>query len=413
MNAAGDADLPPFAVIAAALRKTTERLTREIASPQAEPPDWNEFEWRVARAVCAMHGISALLATRLLWRGPPDWLAFLREQHTQTLACSERIGEVLARLDDAARRAGVSCVALKGSAVRALSLHLPGERPMGDIDLLIRPDDVAAAARVIESLDYEAAFSSRRHRVFMPRHSRPTQSYGEHVDNPLRIEVHERVFEPLPVQVVDITSSLWPSRCRPGLNPYATFPALMRHILLHTSGNMRANAMRFLQLYEIAVFARRMDDGDWSELLGGNPRTGWWVYPALSMAERYAPGSVPRHVLDAFAEVCPRRLRAYHDARCVYDLSWSNLRITAMPGVAWSRSWADAWRFARNRFFPTRQARKEVAQALATLPNLANTEWYGVSRARRALRWLVSRPPRAQTISSVRAALSAGRDAQH
>ena len=44
-------DLPPFRVIAAALRTTTERLVREVVEPQDAPPQWNEFEWAVARAV--------------------------------------------------------------------------------------------------------------------------------------------------------------------------------------------------------------------------------------------------------------------------------------------------------------------------------------------------------------------------
>ena len=56
--------VPPLGEIAAALRKTTERLAREVAEPRAAPPDWTGLEWGVARAAVSMQGIAFLLATK-------------------------------------------------------------------------------------------------------------------------------------------------------------------------------------------------------------------------------------------------------------------------------------------------------------------------------------------------------------
>ena len=69
--------LPPFKVLAAALRRTTERLACELADSTDSEPTWSEIEWAVARSVAAMQGISTLLANNLVWAGPPAWLAFL------------------------------------------------------------------------------------------------------------------------------------------------------------------------------------------------------------------------------------------------------------------------------------------------------------------------------------------------
>jgi hypothetical protein len=406
--------LPGFAVIAGALRETTERLVREIVSPRAEPPAWNEFEWGVARAVCALHGISALLAPRLLWRGPPDWECFLQDQQRQTLARHVLIGERLAALDRAAAQAGLRYVALKGSALREFSVHHPGERPMGDIDILVRPGDAPLAAQVVESIGYAPAFQARRHDVFEP-HERAAASnyYAEHVSSPLRIELHQRVGESLPVTVVDITASLWPADTRAGANPYASLTALLRHLCLHAAGNMRANAMRFLQLYDCALLARRMGESDWRSLLGAEPRdTAWWIYPALAMADRYVPQSIPGGVLAEFAQACPRRLRARFEHCEVSDVSWSNLRIAALPGVEWARSFGEMLRFARKRVFPSREDVDELHRGLHTNPSIEHSRWYRGSQAARIVRWATGRPPRVQTMASVRAALSAGRGGQ-
>ena len=64
-------EVPPFKVLAAALRKTTEHLAKELAAPTDSPPRWTELEWAVARSVAAMQGISTLLENNLRWLGPP------------------------------------------------------------------------------------------------------------------------------------------------------------------------------------------------------------------------------------------------------------------------------------------------------------------------------------------------------
>jgi hypothetical protein len=156
-------DLPPYKTLAAALRKTTEHLARELAWPTEQPPDWNELEWGIARAAAAMQGTTVLLANRLRWRGPPAWQSFLARQRQQSVLRDEVISQLLCRIDSAARDAGLSCVALKGSALRALELYASGERPMGDVDLLVRESDADAAAAVMDGLDYVRISTAPRH----------------------------------------------------------------------------------------------------------------------------------------------------------------------------------------------------------------------------------------------------------
>jgi hypothetical protein len=405
-----DVALPEFSVIESSLRRTTERLTREIAEPQKHAPDWSEFEWAVARAVSSMHGISALLATRLQWNGPPSWNDFLHEQRVQTLACYDRVGHVLARLDRAARTAKLPYVALKGSAIREIGLHHPGDRPMGDIDLLVQPSDFEHTKAIINSVGYRTAHLARRHQTFLPVSASQPHSYGEHIDNPLRIELHARISERLPFDEVDITAQVWPADAQPGNNAYPNLVAMVRHLLLHVCGNLRANAMRFLQIYEIALLVRRLSSSDWATLMGPDPRTNaWWQYPPLSLAARYMPGSVPESVLAEAATACHRRLRLRAERWEVSDVSWSNLRIRALPGIEWARTPVEGIRFAKNRVAPSRSALSELRDGVESSPSLRSSSWYKSSQLRRIFVWSFGRPPRVQTMASVRAALKAGK----
>jgi hypothetical protein len=224
--------MPPLKDVAATLRKTTEYLAREVVRSSESPPSWTPFEWAIARCAAAIQGISTLLANNLRWRGDWAWQEFLAEQRTQSVLRDERIGELLRRVDAATQSARIACVGLKGAALRALGLYGPGERPMGDVDLLVCRDDLAGIAVVMRDLGYAEVFTTRRHVSYEPTDKLPTHCFGEHVDNALGIEVHPLVAEPLPVRMVDITSLLRSADQRPGLNPYPSSAALLLHLHL-------------------------------------------------------------------------------------------------------------------------------------------------------------------------------------
>jgi hypothetical protein len=399
--------LPPFKVLAAALRRTTEHFAYELADSTDSEPTWNEIEWAVARSVAAMQGISTLLANSLVWAGPPAWLAFLAEQREQSVLRHERIGALLATIDAAMRERGVACVALKGAALRSLDLYRPGERPMGDVDLLVASGALQRVAAAMADIDYVEAFAIQRHRVYEPRHKTAPRGFGEHVDNPLKIEVHTAIAESLPVRSVDVTEELQRGGARPGLNNYPDLVSLLLHLLLHAAGNMRAHALRHVQLHDIALVASLLYENDWQTLLG-QPRDRerrWWLFPPLALTARYYSKHVPPEILRLARVACPRVLRVAAARQSLTDVSWSNLRIHALPGLEWSRSPLDALRFLASRVAPTRRSLAQIELARRDQPQLDGVPWYGVSHRSRIVRWLFSRPPRVQTIVAVRAAL--------
>jgi hypothetical protein len=82
-------------LVAAALRAATEHLAYSLASPQPAAREWSELEWRTARAVAAVHGISGVLAGELLWRVPDGWTEFLSQQREHIAHRELRISELL------------------------------------------------------------------------------------------------------------------------------------------------------------------------------------------------------------------------------------------------------------------------------------------------------------------------------
>jgi hypothetical protein len=393
-------DLPPFATIQAALVAVSDRFVRELGAPEQAAPDWNDFEWGIARSVCVMHGLAGMLAGRLRWRGPDSWAKFLGEQQRHIRLREALAREILARLHDATRARGIAVVPLKGSALLALGVHGDGVRPMSDIDLLVAPENAAALAEALQSVGYQSCYATRRHTVFVPVDQNLPNIFGEHVDNHFRIELHLAIAEPLPNSPVDITARVWPRDAHPGTNTYASNAALFCHLLLHATGGMRTNTLRFMQLIDLARLAPRLTREEWSWLTSDGEHA-WWTYPVLRMVARFFPDAIPADALAATRSVCPTLLLHRSVRHDLARVSWTNLSIPALPGYEWSRTPLELVQYARSRLLPKRQALAEIADAVANQPALQRVPWYNQSHITRILRWVTSRPPRVQTVASV------------
>jgi hypothetical protein len=392
----------------AVLTKVTERLASELASPSPVPPDWSDLDWSVATAVAAMHGVSSLLSRSLRWRGPEEWLHFLDAQRAHVTQRHARIEDLLLRIDRSARDAGVGIMTLKGAALHALGLYTAGERPMADVDLLVHPRDAARAARLIESLGYRECRTSFKDRAFTPLESHSCGALGEHSDNDITIELHDRICERLPWYITDITKVVLSEQLQFGLNGYPSRAALLTHLLLHTAGEMVEKSARLVHLHDVALIGRRMTAADWDELVQpcSSGSRLWWALPPLWLTLRYYDLSVPARALRAIESDCPWVLRRLARRSILSEVSFSHLWVDAFPGIEWSRSIREMLSYAADRVRPSAEQLAARAASAVTQDWSADSEWSRLSQSRRIARWLTSRQVRPTTMHVLRAALA-------
>ena len=404
MPAANDRPtLPALVSVDAALRAITEHLAHELATPQPAAPAWSEFEWRVARAVAAMHGISGLLAGQLRWRGPEGWAEFLSQQREHIARRQLRVDELLAAIGERFRRYGIPVQALKGAALHVEGLYQRGQRPMADLDLLTSPQHLVRASEILETLGLHESLRTFKHRVFQESVTATARSFGEHADNDLKVELHDRICEPLPRHLTDISQRVWLHEALPGLNPYPSHAAFMAHLLLHTAGGMTYRAVRLIQLYDIALLARRLTAADWEQLLQWRP---WWAWPPLCLAERYFGVLGPPAVAPMLRGCCPPLLRRTCARQRLSDVSLSRLWLEAFPGIEWAHSVGELVSLIARRIVPSAEVRAERKFAVTFDPALARDDWGRLSQGRKILRALGARTPRPWPLHNVRAALA-------
>lgn len=406
-------ELPPIREIGAALSRVTETLASELTIPTNPAPAWRKFEWGIARAVAAMQGTSCLLFEQTLWE-EADWRSFLLEQFRHVAGRHARIAALISLIDLRARENGVQLIALKGAALHALGVYKVGQRPMADIDILVREIDLPRASKLLVDCGYTLTFATWRHRLFeQSDRGCVAAAIGEHIENPIKIELHWSIRERMPVYETDITQYIWSDSFSAGINAYPSVAALMLHLLIHAAGNIRAHALRQIQLHDIALLGRMLGEADWHDLVAYQPsaRPIWWAFPPLVLASRYYPGSVPDWVLSAVRSDCRFLLRRSAKNYRLSEVSWSNLKVYAFPGLEWSSSPREAAAFVLSRAWPKREARNELRRFAAHHPGAAKIPWYGISQGGRILRWLFSNPPRVQALLVVKAALDRPQDA--
>lgn len=383
------------------LRTVTERLAQELSKPTLHPPAWSPIEWQLARAVASMQGISGLLAARLLWQAPPDWLAFLHEQRAHIEQRHQRLNRLVRQIDARARDFGVGLIGLKGTDLHARGYYRPGDRPMADIDLLVPARNVAIATRMLRSLGFQEAYETWKHKVFTEPHSSSAANIGEHAHNPLKIELHTRIAEALPLRRTEITPLVLSPEPREGVHGYSSEGALASHLLLHAAGAMAFRALRNIHLHDIALAAERMSRADWSELARCSDGC-WWALPPLTLAAKYYNLAVPAALLDEMSSQCGWLLRRGLSNDTLSDVSFSYLWVDAFPGIRWCRSWNEAARYVRSRLLPGDEVRRLRGVLAESQVAYIRDDWAHLSQARRMLRWITSRPTRPESSHSVR-----------
>jgi hypothetical protein len=278
---------------------------------------------------------------------------------------------------------------------------------MADVDLLVKPEHVERATTLIEGLGFVGRAAGWKERVFSPVGGKVVDVLGEHADNNIKIELHEKICEKLPWRITSISERIHPRDPNPGICSYSSNSALMLHLVLHSAGSMTSRGLRLLQLHDLAALSSRLTNRDWQEFLAGDTvPTLWWAYPPLALAARYYPKSIPQTVLDVLAGSCPRTLQRITGKHSLFDNSYCYLWVEAFPGIHWAQSPAERIEYMFNRIRPAPDQITQRQLTAATERWALQSQWTKLSQGRRILRFVMGRQVRAAAMHSVEMALA-------
>jgi hypothetical protein len=383
--------IPPLATLAASLRRGTEALTSEIEAPTVMAPAWSEFDWGIARAAIAIHGTAGILLRNLRWPAPVEWREFLAAQVAQTREAQTRLTAALAEVDALSREAHIPVTMLKGCALHSVGIYQPGERPMADIDLLVRESDSGAMSGHLQRIGFVLQDSSWKHLEFA-RGGPPMA---------VKIDLHTRLSERLASRLIELPGVELVASVG-GVRGYASPAAMMRHLLLHSAANMSTRWVRAVHLFDIAQLAARFDSTDWQELRSRDWPDRWVLYPPLLLVSRYFPGKIQVETLEELAAACHPLLARWARLASLSDVSASNPVTMALPELAWCTSAGTLLGYVKTRLFPDRSELDGFRDLARTSEYGRDQRWFTMSQPARLATWLFRRPVRPATVHAVR-----------
>ena len=241
---------------------TIERLALAIVD--------RAFDWRPVVYLSSLHLCSPLLyqrlqSDRLLPLLPEELQEFLTQLFQLNLERNNEFFQALAEVVRRLQAIHIEPVLLKGGACIVDNLYGSfGARVIQDLDLLLRPADLAAATTILAELGFEPMAAPEQ----MPD-GLPTDARHHHLpmfvkpDSPVGLELHFKVAYGQAGRILD-AAAVWQGRCRiscRGLDFFVPDPGqrLLHnavHALLPQTESIRS-WISLLQLAEFAHLAQR------------------------------------------------------------------------------------------------------------------------------------------------------------
>ncbi len=224
---------------------------------------------------------------------PSDLVARFGPTATRSLR-NLHMMHTLERVTRAFDRAGVEVLALKGAVLNLLLYAEPDERPMDDLDLLVRPGDVERACAVLEGLGAVRGQPLVREDFFPRFHYEIEYRLGTMV--PVKIDLHVRPFRPLRYAGLMADDALF-ERARP--IPVGTTHVLVpsaEDMLIHLAVHAAVHGFSRRQWIEDMQRWIERFPPDWSVLIRTAEawKLGHPVSKALAQLRHVTLGSEPR-----------------------------------------------------------------------------------------------------------------------
>lgn len=253
-------------------------------------------------ALCESHGVSALILEKARDRGlqGEGWqgvLEGLNARRRQWLARNIHLLSRLREFQSALRRAGIPCIVLKGGSLLAVLYSDFGLRPLGDIDVLVRKEDVDRILEILRrdgwNVPSEAEVRFWR-RTFYHLYVQTRDTFAAAFEIHWDLEKEARHA----IQVEELWERSVVFQLEGDTLRRLSNEDLMLHLLLHLAHHYYNP--RLIWVCDI----RRLAGGaslDWSRILARAER---WrlrlpVYYSLHYVEKIFPGTVPPEVLAA------------------------------------------------------------------------------------------------------------------
>jgi hypothetical protein len=289
---------------------------------------------------------------------PPTVLDHLRQAAVRGAAQSLRIGHELAQVLALFRRHGVPVIALKGAHLGHVVYGNAALRTMGDLDLMVRRQQLAMAEGLLGQLGYTPQHDPLEQVDYTHHHhTRPLGKPGA-----MRIDLHWSITRPTLPFSVDL-DGIWqravPVRVAGGEALALSAEDLLLHLCLHTAFDHQFR-LGLRACWDVLQVVRHYRDAiDWDKVVGRARQwgIGRYVYLTLRLVRELLAADIP---LGRIAVLEPPGFTPEVLAwarTCVFNTETDAASVSPSMAELWtSRRLAAKLGVLRQSFYPPRAA---------------------------------------------------------
>jgi Uncharacterised nucleotidyltransferase len=313
-------------------------LLRDVL--RGDETDWSGGDPGGFNRLCSDLGVAPLVEKRLrdagaLERWPPAVRNVLHRSALEAAVVVQLRERELAHIVESLAAAEVNAIVIKGAAVARTHYVDPRLRPAGDVDLLVRPDDVDRCRDTLTAIGYSPANETTGRFVTYQQHFVGSEHQGA-----LVLDVHWKInnpqlfaefltFEDIDVEAISVPGLASPARC-----PSAVHSLL--HAAVHRVAH-GANAMDLLTLSDIHHIVSAMTAGEMRRFvsLAAERKMAAVALSSLTLAQDWFRTQVPY----AIAAELARRAAEQHEPSALYLRPMRPIDVLASDLAA-----LDTWR---------------------------------------------------------------------
>jgi hypothetical protein len=259
-------------ILCLAARTTLEPIAeQQLIELLRGPIDWERL-WAQGH----LHEVLPLLTTTLRRLAaqvpiPAAWLEQAQRRYYATMLRNTALADQLLRVLAAFQQAGIAALPVKGLVLAETLYGSLALRPLGDLDILVRPSDLLRARAILRELGFAQAAKPGFENANHPFHDPPY--YRRAVGGPICLELHWGLWASHFFQLDP--DALW-QRAVPAQIHGATLSILSpEDTLLHLAIHRSRSALRLRFVCDVAELLRRHRATlDWEYLLAQTEAAG-------------------------------------------------------------------------------------------------------------------------------------------
>jgi hypothetical protein len=314
----------------AALQAT--QLILNVLRPDQTPTHWESdriragADWNDLAVRSIVLGLAPQVQQRFnAWaidipaRAAAKFAATYQATAKRNTAIYQQLAEVLI----ACHQHNLQPIALKGIYLAAAIYPDPAVRPMNDIDLLFKPDELAAAESLLQSLGYGGKHKSAELGAGVTKHTSTFKREADQSATPnpylsaqagCMIEPHVSLEESWLGLKVDITSGVRERSIEVDLNGQLcrvlSAEDLLLHLCVHFCFHLIMGAPSMVQLSDLLIVTQ-IDQLDWQKFIdrASATRSTPYALAALTLAQKLLGAPAPMETIEQLARRTPDRLR--------------------------------------------------------------------------------------------------------